>query len=45
MLYDVLVRMIARGTTEGLREKIDVFFAVGQLTQTEYEGLVGQLAK
>lgn len=43
MLYRVLKRLIALGKTEGLEEKIDVFFAVGKLTEQEYNELVGIL--
>ena len=44
MLHDVLTRMIERGDTEGLLEKIGVFFAVGRLTKTEYDALTGMLS-
>lgn len=43
MLYQVLERMIKRGQTEGLREKIDVFFAAGRLRENEYLSLLGLL--
>ena len=43
MLYQVLNRMIARGDTDGLREKVDVLYAVGRLTGEEYQALVAQL--
>ena len=43
MLYEVLERMIARGDTAGLQEKIDVFFAVGRLTETQYQTLCNLL--
>lgn len=43
MLLKVLQRMLARGDTYGLREKIDVFFAVGRITEGEYQALVAQL--
>jgi hypothetical protein len=38
-LYLVLINLIERGQTEGLQEKIDVFFAVGRLSQDQYEEL------
>lgn len=44
MLYRTLRRMIERGNTEGIAEKIDIFFAAGKLTETEYTELVGLLA-
>lgn len=43
MLYRTLKRLIALGKTEGLEERIDVFFAVGKLTEQEYNELVGML--
>ena len=43
MLYRVLTRMVARGDTEGLREKVDVFYASGRLTDEEYQALTAQL--
>lgn len=44
MLYRVLMRMIERGQTEGLQEKIDIFYAAGKLTDNEYEALVAALS-
>lgn len=44
MLYRTLKRMIERGKTEGLEEKVDIFFAAGKLSETEYTELVGLLA-
>lgn len=43
MLYRTLKRMIERGQTDGLEEKIDIFFAAGKLTESEYEELVAML--
>lgn len=43
MLYQVLERMIDRGNTDGLREKIDMLFAFGRLMDTEYQTLVARL--
>ena len=43
MLYRVLVRLIEAGQTEGLAEKIDVFFACGKLTEQEYLELLAML--
>lgn len=45
MLYTILNRMIARGDTVGLQVKLDVFFAVGRLTEMEYQTLTAQLAE
>ena len=44
MLYTILTRMIARGNTVGLQEKLDVFYAVGRVTEAEYTELTGALA-
>ncbi len=43
MLYRTLKRMIERKQTEGIEEKIDVFYAAGKLSQAEYDGLMGLL--
>lgn len=43
MLYRTLKRMIERGQTEGLEKKIDIFFAVGKVTESEYQELIGML--
>ena len=43
MLYRVLKQLIQRGQTEGLEEKIDLFFALGKLTETEYNDLIAML--
>jgi len=37
--------MIARGTTVGLQNKLDVFYAVGRLTETEYQVLAAALTE
>ena len=43
MLYRTLKRMIERGQTDGMEEKIDIFFAAGKLTEAEYNELMGML--
>lgn len=43
MLYRTLKRMIERGNTDGLEDKIDIFFATGKLTEAEYTELMGML--
>ena len=43
MLYRTLKRMIERGQTYGLEEMIDVFFAAGKLTESEYQELIAML--
>ena len=45
MLYTILERMIARGNTVGLQNKLDVFFAVGRLSEMEYQTLTAQLTE
>ena len=44
MLYRTLKRMIERGNTEGMEEKLDIFFAADKLTEAEYTELVDLLA-
>lgn len=39
MLYRTLRRLIEMGKTEGIAEKIDIFFAAGKLTESEYSEL------
>ena len=43
MLYRTLQRLMERGQTQGLGEKLDVFFAADKLTREEYEELTGLL--
>lgn len=43
MLYRVLKRMVERGQTEGLAEKLDVFYAAGKLTEAQYTELTAML--
>ena len=45
MLYKTLKRMIERGQTAGIEEKIDVFYAAGKITEAEYTELIGLLPK
>lgn len=44
MLYRLLKRMIERGQTAGLYEKMEVFLSAGKLTEAEYSGLAAMLA-
>ena len=39
MLYRTLKRLIELGQTEGLGEKLDIFFAASKLTQAEDLGV------
>ena len=43
MLYNIIKRMIERKNTDGLMEKIDVFYVVGRLTKREYTQLTEML--
>lgn len=43
MLYRTLKRMIERGQTEGMEEKLDLFLATNKLTVEEYEALMAML--
>lgn len=43
MLYRTLKRLVERGQTEGLEEKLDLFYALDKLTETEYQELIGML--
>lgn len=45
MLYRTLKRMIERGQTAGMSEKLDVFYAADKLTQEEYTALLELLAQ
>lgn len=39
MLYRTLKRMIERGQTKGMAEKLDIFFAADKLTEDQYTEL------
>ena len=43
MLYRTLKRMIERDKTDGLEEKLDIFFAANKLSEAEYTELVSML--
>lgn len=45
MLYRTLKRMIERGQTEGIEAKLDIFYAAGKISETEYSELIGMLNK
>lgn len=45
MLYRTLKRMIERGQTSGMEEKLDIFYAADKLTEAEYTELTGMLVK
>ena len=43
MLYRTLKRMIERGNTTGMEEKLDIFYAADKLTETQYTELTAML--
>lgn len=43
MLYRTLKRMIERGMTDGMAQKLDIFFAADKLTEEQYAELTGLL--
>lgn len=43
MLYRTIERLIDLGRTEGLREKIDIFYVAGRLSENEYNRLIVKL--
>lgn len=42
-LYNTCARLIKRGKTNGMRKKLDIFFANDSLTEEEYTRLTAQL--
>lgn len=45
VLYNTLRRMIERGQTDGMEEKLDVFYASSKITITMYQELTKMLSK
>ena len=45
MLYRTCKRLIERGQTAGLADKLDIFFAAGRITEAEYKELTELLAE
>ena len=45
MLYRTLKRMIERGQTEGIENKLDIFYAAGKMSEAEYSELIDMLKK
>ena len=43
MLYRTLKKLIEKGQTAGMEEKLDIFFATGKLTEAEYMELTAML--
>lgn len=44
VLYRTLKRMIERGQTEGMAEKLDVFYAADKITEEQYTELTEMLS-
>lgn len=44
MLYRILQRMIERGQTSGMLEKLDIFLAADRITAQQYQELTAMLA-
>lgn len=44
MLYRTLKRMIERGQTAGMAEKLDIFYAADKLSEAEYMELTAMLS-
>ena len=44
MLYNTLKLLIARGRTEGMRDKLDTLYALDRLTLAQYTELCGRIA-
>ena len=42
-VYNLCVKLINNGKTDGLQEKLDVFLACDRLTTEEYQALVAML--
>ena len=45
MLYRTLKRMIERGQTVGMSEKLDIFFAADKISEAEYTELTGMMVQ
>ena len=43
MLYRTLKRMIERGNTKSMAEKLDIFFAADKISREAYNELTGML--
>lgn len=45
MLYNILKRLIEKGQTEGLKVKLDVFYATDRIRKEEYEELTALIGE
>jgi len=43
MLYRTLKRMIERGQTNGMAEKLDIFFAADKISAEQYAELIAMM--
>ena len=43
MLYRTLKRMIERGQTAGMEDKLDIFYAADKITEAQYNELLALL--
>lgn len=44
MLYRTLKRMVENGQTEGMVEKLDLFYAMNKITEEEYNELIALIS-
>lgn len=42
--YNLCMKLIDAGKTDGLMEKVDVYFAAGRITEDEYKELAEKLS-
>ena len=45
MLYNIMKRMIERGETDGLVEKLDVFYLKNKVSKQQYEEISSMLGQ
>lgn len=45
MTYKLCKKLVALGRTDGLADKLDVYFAAGRLAEAEYTELIGMLTE
>lgn len=43
MIYNLCKRLIAMGKTDGLAEKVDVYYLAGRITTEQYKELMEEL--
>ena len=42
MLFKTLKKLVAKGMTDELRERIDTLYALGRLTEEQYKELINE---